>query len=103
MRQRQDFILNSQISFTRGGENMEQPSLLLQLSSSLHQLNMAEDHTGGEEERKGKGAAMQRGEEKRRRREDLRKGERKGGIRKEEKEGKRRRAGRLLAGCCNPE
>lgn len=31
----------SQTSFTRGGENMEQPSLLLQLSSSRHQLNMA--------------------------------------------------------------
>lgn len=30
--------------------NMEQPSLLLQLSSSLHQLNMAVDYTGGGEE-----------------------------------------------------
>lgn len=37
----------SEISFTRGGENMEQPSLLLQLSSSRHQLNMAAGRTGG--------------------------------------------------------
>lgn len=33
---------------------MEQASLLLQLSSSLHQLNMAVDYTGGGEE-KGEG------------------------------------------------
>lgn len=71
IRQRQDFSLNSQISFTRGGENMEQPSLLLQLSSLLHQLNMAVDHTGGEEE-KEKGT--QRPE-----REDRRKGDGRGG------------------------
>ncbi len=45
--------LKNQISFTRRGENMEQPSLLLQLSSSLHQLNM--DYTGGGEEERGKG------------------------------------------------
>lgn len=43
--------LKSWISFTRGGENMEQPSLLLQLSSSLYQLNMAVDYTGGGEEK----------------------------------------------------
>lgn len=35
------------ISFSSGGENTEQPSLLLQLSSSLHQLNMPLDITGG--------------------------------------------------------
>lgn len=34
---------------------MEQPSLLLQLSSSLHQLNMTVDYTGGGEEERGKG------------------------------------------------
>lgn len=40
---------------------MEQPSLLLQLSSSLHQLNMAVDYTGGE--REGKGETRRRGED----------------------------------------
>lgn len=62
--ERQDFSLNSQISFTRGGENMEQPSLLLQLSSSLHQLNMAVDYTGGVEEEKEKAMKRPGGEER---------------------------------------
>lgn len=44
----------AEISLARGGENMEQPSLLLQLSSSIHQLNMAVDYTGGGEKEEGK-------------------------------------------------
>lgn len=43
------------ISFSRGGENTEQPSLLLQLSSSLHQLNMLLDITGGGGGGRGRG------------------------------------------------
>lgn len=45
----------AEISFTRGGENMEQPSLLLQLSLYIHQLNI--DYTGGG----GKGEDTRRG------------------------------------------
>lgn len=47
--------------------NMEQPSLLLQLSSSLHQLNMAVDYTGGGEEEKERRGQEDRTEFRKRR------------------------------------
>lgn len=65
----------SQISFSRRGENMEQPSLLLQLSSSRHQLNIAADSTGEEQEGRegvdlGSGEEAAKVMEARRRRKD---------------------------------
>lgn len=41
------YVRVAEISFNREGENTEQPSFLLQLSSSLHQLNMAAADYGG--------------------------------------------------------
>lgn len=71
---------------------MEQPSLLLQLSSSHYQLNMAVDYTeGGEEKEREQTEGEQRAEEK----EGGRKGD--GGRRGKDEEGQRRSAERLLA------
>lgn len=81
------------VSFTGGEENMEQPSLLVQLSSSLHQLNMALVYTGEGERQKKRGGKDMTGERGFRKRRRGRKGERR----------RRRRAGRLLAAGCNPE